>query len=380
MGLKYGARKFLELLRHGLYNHGARTYTIYVDGELMRYKGLIANNMSLHNACDAIANTAFDYMMHMVRDIESLMAVSAKEIVVYMDGTKRIHNKVIRTTCNQFDTQLIRNLFKSKCILNKLSVCELSTGESELQMYIQRDRTNNLNIFLTSDSDMIAIAYDHRPSTSIPYEKLHLDNNNNEETTATTTERIANDNCVYGSEFCDEIVDSCLWINCSYSIFAVGCDFGAHRLRYQRLAFLVMVGMCGTDFTQSMLTETMICGILKATDDDVNYVNNLHEIQSLVCAFVYLGIKNGGTIKPIPAKRIITTTKPSECLCDYVANISYYIDYIDAGIMTETDTVEVNMPILLRNILTMLGYTGNSFKKSEIATWTQMNDIDNVIV
>lgn len=371
MGLRCGAHKFIEVLKQGMFNRDASNYTIYVDGELMRYKGMVTTNLSLHNACEAIANTSFDFMMNMVRNIELMLPMRANEIIVYMDGQKRVRNKVVRTTCNQFDTELIRNLFKSKCLLNNLKIVELETGESELQMYLQRNRSNDLNVFLTSDSDMIAIVYDHTPVTK-SYDLLTTRRDNLD-----MQERIINENLIYTTE-CEPVRDSCLWVNCSYKVIAIGCDFSSHRMRFDRRVFLIFVAMCGTDFTQSILTETLIAGILAMSDEDVRRVNEqCQSVFRVIQALVYFGVQNGGTLKPYNRRQLPTKTL-STSLLDYVDNISYYVEYIDTGVMPDVDSVDVDIPLVCRSIFSDLGYTGTSFKKGELCTWTKLQDFDTL--
>lgn len=372
MGLKYGAYKLLEKLQRGQYRrHKIQIYTIYIDGELMRYKGMVATNLSLHNACEAITNTSFSYMMNMVRAIDQLINTNdaQRHIVVYMDGRQRVRNKVIRTntSTNQFDTQLIRDLFTAKCVMSGcITIKALQEGESELQMYLQRDRSNDLNIFVTSDSDMIAILYNHEPNV--------LTSSSGDLATIADVddnERIATTNQVYSPECSEHLIDSCLWVNCSYKVFAVGCDFNGKSMGFLRHIFLIFVGMCGTDFTENMLTETMIGSILKMSTADMTWLNSLTEVVDIVVALVYLGVKYGGTLKP--KNRRYESASGDGSLHDYVFNIDMYCRYIETGIMGDEVTRVVNIPHVCRHIFTDLGYTGTSFKRSELETWTHMN-------
>ncbi|WBR61457.1 hypothetical protein [Drosophila suzukii associated hytrosavirus 1] len=374
MGLKYGAQKLIEKLKYGLYNNQPEKYVIYVDGELMRYKGLVSSNLSCHNACEAIANTSFDYMMNMVKNIEFMLSCSAKKIIVFMDGA-RVNNKMVRPNRSQFDTDLIRNLFKSKCFLNNVIVHELVNGESELQMYLKRDRSNNLNVFLTSDSDMIAILYSHTPTitdkygNNIKYSDLEfkVDNEN--------FQRISNNNQVYSQKNI-KIKDSCLWINCSYQVIAIGCDFNSKRMIFDPTVFLTMIGMCGTDFTDSILTETMIQGILRADINDINEINCMTDLHCIAALLIFIAIKNGGTIRPMQRHRISCGTRSFD---DFVKNLQYYINYIQTGVMTDEIIVDVNTPLLCRDILNLLGFQGTTYRKSQLLTWANMITMEEAL-
>lgn len=369
MGLQYGALKITEILKCGLYRHNVDTYTIYIDGELMRYKGVVAKNLSTHNICENIADTSFDYMTSMISHIENMMSCKATDVLVYMDGT-RVKNKIIRNTSSSYDVTVVRNMFMSKCVLNNIKVHQLEHGESELQMYLQRNRTNQLNIFLTSDSDMIAILYDHQPI--VKAEKLSFT------PILSTSDRIANFNLTYTQD-CIDVLDSCLWINCVHTVTAIGCDFSRERIRYHKRIFSVFIGMCGTDFTDGLLTETMIRGILNASTEDVSNINMLYNdnLATIVQALVYLGVKNDGTLKLI-SRRNFNTTMLSNNLEDYIKNLEHYIKYIESGIMTQDEFVAIDGAILCRKIFNMLGYKESTYKKSTLQTWIQLNKFETL--
>lgn len=364
MGLRYGAQKLIENLRRGLYNRRVQHYQIYVDGELMRYKGMVASNMACHNACEAIATTGFDYMMSLIECIQDLFPCRADGVIVYMDGQHRVKNKVVRVSSQPFDVDIIRNIFKGKCLMNGMEIVELLEGESELQMYLQRDRSNDLNIFITSDSDMIAITYGHEPISVKPYEELTFE-------TEEINGRIADVNETYSNT---SVNDSCLWVNCSYCTAAIGCDYNENRLRLKRRHFLVFIGMCGTDYTDSLLTESMIAAILKAPDKEIDVINGLVEIEKIVFGLVYIGIKYGGTLKHVNPKR-----GGSESLDVYISNLQQYSTYIETGVMMDSDMDVVNTPAVSRVIFSDLGYPGTSFKRSELVTWTQMHSLEDLL-
>lgn len=359
MGLRNGARAIIEKMQNGLYNRLAPEYTIYVDGELMRYKGMIDTNLGCHNACEEIANTSVTYMMGMVHTIEDIMSpFKPNEIVVYMDATERVKNKIVRTESRmQHDVALIRGFFIKICQLQPgVRVKCLERGESELQMYLQRKRENHLNIFLTSDSDMIAILYGHVPvGCDHDLSKCRPDDD--------TNYNISNKNKIY-SDPPNDLRDSCLWVNCSYKTVAIGCDFSAKRLRLQRLQFLTFIAMCGTDFTTNMITETIIKAILNADDTDIALINEQDTLRDIVTAIMYTGVKNGGKLKP---KRRLEC---SRSLNDYLINVQYYIDYIESGIMTEYDFVDVDGSMACREIFVGMGYEG-TFRKAELMQWCQ---------
>lgn len=369
MGLRNGAHALIERLQYGLYNRvGARTYTIYVDGELMRYKGMVDTNLACHNACEEIARTSFAFMRNMVESVEELMSpFRPTEIVVYMDGEQRIKNKVIRAANRlQYDVKMVRSFFVQMCRSAPRTRVEcLDCGESELQMYLRRARTNDLNIFVTSDSDMIAIAYGHRPVACLEASATIDD--------SATNWRVINANRVYAQPS-PAMLDSCLWINCSYKTVAIGCDFSDERLRLRRRHFLIFVGMCGTDFTANMIAETCIRAVLDADEDDIELINSRETMYDIVAAILFVGIKNGGTLKPIKA----CASHVSRNIDDYLDNLSVYSAYIESGVMVERDLKSVDVSTVSRQIFTDLGYPGTVFRKSQLAQWCKQCDINEI--
>lgn len=473
MGLKTGQTKLLEVLSAGLYNRNAHNYSIYVDGDIIRYKGMTSSNIMSHNACEAIANTAFEYMMSVLCNIETMFSSKPKEIIVYM---KR-YVQSLPTTSTQIrtmnDIRLIRDIFKGKCILNNFKIYDDATT---VQLYHKRDRTNCLNIFVTSDSIMIPLTYDHQAiknSTDCQKNTTKTDATDHDDdvgntvsnplatrtipkifqiatirrtgekispkniksvsstkpmtpttTTETTKNTIENRNNFYAEEC--EILDSCLWINnTNLCITAIGCDFNAEKMRYNHLAFLTFCSMCGTAFTPNILTESMIASILKASDTDVAFVNTLTDVKLLIYAFIYLGVKNGGILKPFLTRRLFVTPdddddndnddnvninryteattinteqmrknvlnciktaasrKTNLNLLQYSINIRHYINYIKTGSMDQFKFYYIHVQLLCRNILIDLGYSScNStrFKKNSLYTWAnaKSNTIDKI--
>ena len=462
MGLKAGQTKILEILSTGLYNRNARNYSIYVDGDIIRYKGMTSSNIMSHNACEAIANTAFEYMMSVLLNIETMFSFKPKEIIVYM---KR-YVQSLPTTSTQIrtmnDIRLIRDIFKGKCILNNFKIYD---DETTVNLYHKRDRTNCLNIFVTSDSIMIPLTYNHQAiknSTDDLKTTTKIDDDDDDTvsnplvtgtipkifkiaamrrigekisskniiksvssttapttmTTTTETEKniIENRNNFYTEEC--EILDSCLWINnTNLSISAIGCDFNAEKMRYNHLAFLTFCSMCGTAFTPNILTESMIASILKASDTDVAFVNTLTDVKLLIYAFIYLGVKNGGILRPFLTRRLFVTPDDNDdinqytesttinneqmrknvlnCiktaalrktnlnLLQYSINIRHYINYIKIGSMDQFKFYYIHVQLLCRNILVDLGYkscNSTRFKKNSLYTWAnaKSNTIDKI--
>lgn len=374
MGLRNGVYTILERLQYGLYNRlTAHDYTIYVDGELMRYKGMVDTNLSLHNACEEIAKTSFAYMMGMIRHIEEMMSpFKPNEIIVYMDGEHRIANKIVRSSSSRMnvDIKMVRGFFIKYCEMSNsrnMRVENLKSGESELQMYLNRKRENNVNIFLTSDSDMITILYGHEPIGCTDKLSTQIDDDD-------VNYRISSKNKIY-TLLHNDIRDSCLWINCNNRSMAIGCDFSHRILRLNKLHFRTFTAICGTDFTQNLLTETMIKAVLDASDEDITLINRQSTLENIIKIIMFIGMKNGGTLKPM--KRY--DCQISYSLYDYIDNVKFYLEYIENGIMTEKIFTNVDTSTLCRNIFNELGYPSRIFRKSQLVQWCRMKNLNDFL-
>lgn len=415
MGIKNGAPEIISNIRRGLYNKRAKVYKIIVDGELMRYKGMIENNLTKHNAEEAIAATSFDYMKNMIDEIEVHCGYKAKEIIVYMDGS-RVFNKESNRSDFRFDASLIRTVFKSICYEYGYTVRELAHGESELQMYLQRDKDVHLNVFLTNDSDMISICYGHVPKIQYP-ELVNNDDVNSKQdcninwheskpgliknyvnkiskpplniieaqampdTTLTkSTYSIIDYNCTYKGEYgCGDevqVFDSCLWINCGKSITAIGFDFIDSRIKYNKLVFRIFMALCGTDFTNNLFTDSMISGILLANEKDIEFVNGLSDIHEIIAILLLLGIRSGGTLKRFDEKAKLSTFDENEI----EDSISMYLQYIDSGEMKNAIIPRPCMPLACRHyIYAMKGAQDACFVKSALQNWAYKITLSEVI-
>jgi hypothetical protein len=120
-----------------------------------------------------------------------------------------------------FDAALVRTTFMNPCSGIGYRVCELRSGESELQMYLRRDKTADLNVFVTADSDIISICYDHYQSVSA----IAAITMTSRQTTTTTNNNwgnIIDENDTYEDDA--SVIDSCLWICPKRDITFIGFD------------------------------------------------------------------------------------------------------------------------------------------------------------
>lgn len=369
MGIKNGAPTIISHIRHGLYHKNAKNYNIYVDGELMRYRGMIEENLSKNNAEEAIAITSFDFLKRTIKNIEEMMGCRAQIVKVYMDGA-RVANKETNRPRIHHNVALIRRLFKLYCGMNAYDVMELSKGESELQMYLRRDTNAELNVFLTNDSDMISICYGHTP---------HIESENQFTPTEHTifTDRmyaVSIDDCNQNYPKNVVVRDSCVWVNCGRDVMAIGFDFISERLLFSPKIFRTLIAFCKTDFTDGLYSESMIGAIMLADDDSKAFVNTLHDINEIGAVLQVLGLKYGGQIK--------RNTNNKQATFD-AGNISkavaMYIQYIETGYMPDAEMPRNDMALACRHYLYAMRNQDDCFTLKALQCWAASVDLAETI-
>lgn len=401
MGIMH-ADRLIERFRRGLYNHKPASYIVSVDGELIRYKGMVSTNMTLHNAEEAIANTSYEYLVRTVMWIEAYMGLCAREVVVYMDGARVANKSTARPEC-AMDVSLIRTAFTRLCAEHGYRVNALDLGESELQMYLRRDRDVDLNVLLTRDSDMLSICYGHVPKyfctktgAELQYgdvERLGLVESALDWTETTTTtadddddtsfgvcrqntasvdimnDRITDINSAYDHAGV-RVVDSCLWIVCGSStkpMQAVGFDACAHRIGYSDTVFRTFAAMCGTDFTDPMLTPSMYTGFFSAAGaDEKRYINALKDVSKIVASVLYMGLKGGGEIK----RSAVNGGEQRFNRYDIAVAVSMYYEYVSTGVMSNKRMPKFDTALAVRHfVYAMRAGASDRFVKRELIAW-----------
>ncbi|ATY70194.1 polh/gran [Tomelloso virus] len=376
MGIKNGAPNIIANIRCGLYNTGAQKYKINVDGELMRYKGMIELNLCKNNAEEAIAATSFDYMKKLIDNIELLRGYRACEVIVFMDGA-RVANKESNRADFKYDVGLIRLTFKLICSEYGYTVNELQHGESELQMYLQRDKSVELNVFLTNDSDMISICYGHTPTIKF---QDSLDENLKSIIEAqnfdSITTSIEDRNYTYDLSKVESLLDSCVWINCGKKqVTAIGFDFIETRLYYSVSAFRTFIAFCGTDFTSCLLTDSMVSTVLLSEKQDIEFINTLKSAHEIAACLLVLGLRGNGTIK-----RFSEESKTQTFAMDEISKtIKMYLNYIGTGKMLNCTIARPCMSLACRHYLYAMRDKSTCFVKNAMVKWAKSTTLSEAI-
>lgn len=405
MGILH-ADRLIEHFRRGLYNHKPTSYIVSVDGELIRYKGMVSANMTQHNAEEAVANTSCEYLVRTVIWIETYMGLCAREVIVYMDGARVANKTTARPEC-ALDVSVIRATFMRLCAERGYRVHALLHGESELQMYLRRDRNVDLNVLLTRDSDMLSICYNHMPTflcTKTGAELRYTDveqrglvsssSSSPDQTTATPEEdddddtsfgvrrqntasvnvmfeRITDINSIYTNAPEDgvKVLDSCVWILCGDSskpMQFIGFDACAHRIGYNDTVFRTFAAMCGTDFTDSMVTPSMFTGFFNAAGaDEKRYMNTLRDVPKIAASILYMGLKGGGEIK----RGLGQVQRPFN-RNDITVALSMYYEYISTGSMANKRIPKFNTALAVKHfVYAMRAAVDDRFVKRELIKW-----------
>lgn len=373
MGIKNGAPNIIYRIRRGLYHKKAKNFNIYVDGELMRYKGMIDENLSKTNAEEAIACSSFQYLKRMVNSIEDLLGGRAKFVKVFMDGA-RVNNKETKRSEFHFDACLIRTLFKRLCALQHYSVDDLQYGESELQMYLTRDKSKELNVFLTSDSDMISICYGHTPTVEFIDDPERKFNSQTDTVMPIQTilQTINDGNFIYPSNM--KITDSCMWVNCNREGLAIGFDFIIDRMIYEPKIFRTFIAFCQTDFTENLFPESMIDGILMADCEDKRYVNTLSNANDIAAILQVLGLRGGGQIKR--DRKSLLSKFDSDAIEKAAA---MYIEYIETGFMPNEKMPRIDMSLASRHYLYAMRQQDDCFTLKSLQLWAKSCSLSEAI-
>lgn len=275
-----------------LYNAAPRLYNIVFDGEMMRYKGYVDTAVNCESPEFTIAAIAKNCTHSTVEEIKNVMSKEPYEVIVYMDG-QRVPNKVKRLDPNpNLNKTLIRHNYIEMCRQLDYKVVLLERGEAELHMYIQRDKSIDLNIFVTGDSDMISICYGHRPKIN---GVLQTDCGDMVRTGVVVNNQLSNfqgTNITYDNSL--HVQDSCAWLRINDSAHMnqfYGMDSLHEIFKFNVRHFRIFVAMCGTDFTPSALTRSMIGSVLSCTIHEKESINAIEENYKIFGAFLYLGLK-----------------------------------------------------------------------------------------
>lgn len=266
MGIQNGAALLSEALPLGLYNRRAAACHLYVDGEYFRYKGVLPTARDEHN----IADVGFLFLQRRInRILQHLHLPTRSPVTVFMDGARVEGKKSRPAGPTLFNAAYVRLFFGKMCADAGMTVMWLEQGEAELQMYLARDRQCPLNVFLTNDSDMLAICYAHTPieaasATAVaPATEHWSDPGGGSGDGCGESIVVADQNQTYPAAVAPSVRDSCVWAKVeSGPIVLLGFDRLADRFGFDPVPFRAMAYACGTDYSNALLTNSMVQRIM----------------------------------------------------------------------------------------------------------------------
>ncbi|ABO45398.1 unknown [Gryllus bimaculatus nudivirus] len=349
--------------KNGLYHKNCKRYIINIDGDIIAHKGLVEDNLTRSNPSLSVAEGSFRYLQNIVKKINDYFKLKEIEIKVYMDSSVRVLNKQFKPPVEyEADIKYVKFYFSQLCN-EYYNLIYLQSGEAELQMYHMRDKSIELNVFVTADSDMFSICYNHECVK--PNDVRILKSNN--------TDSPVDLNYYYDITCADIIIkDSCLWVrNNSNNLIFYGFDkYGENKLSTK--TFHVLCAVSGTDFTKSLITETG-CEAILNNKNDISYINSLENDEiSLLYVFLYLICKNNKYLKPKPKNYKQKTEKELKChLLNYLKTIQVYVDYIESGNMTTEDVTSlfVDTYSIQNYLLSIMKSNDTDFTKKTMFNW-----------
>lgn len=198
-------------------------YNVVVDGTLVLFKGL-ADRTQAHDEFN-ISRDAKQYLDSIIRSFNFRIG----SVKVYIDGiSPTMKTRTSKNRIRVFDVKKATGYFVDLCKTSGMEVIELMYGESEMQMLLERD-PNTPTVAITNDSDVYTLCYGKKWKHPV-----YLHNRYN-------------------------------FINLtSFSIEDM-----------HRNIFVSLILLTGTDYTQSLFTESMSLAIIKCYENRNQY--NMYE-------------------------------------------------------------------------------------------------------
>lgn len=290
-----------------------KQYKINVDGSNLMFKGLSDNETDI----ERIAQKSFIFLQTLIGDIMDILESQCKpSIDIYFDQGNRNPSKADRRPTEIMDEMIqVKHLLIMKCNNAGYNTPAIN-GEAELYMYLKRDIKQNLNIFVTGDTDIYPITYNH--TVELPENTTEFDD------ICQSTERSKVLALAYKNG--DIIFDSAVVYLWGKENILFSVDNCAKHISMSPNCFHILCGLGGTDYTQPVLTKTMVMIILS----NINQFEEpkLNTWLDYILTLLIYAIKNGASLKPKPSAYVVDENiNIKDCLKIYDA----YIKYIKTG-------------------------------------------------
>lgn len=240
---------------------------LYIDGPILIY----CANMEKFKEDP---NNQFVVLLNKIKTILTRASdfFRIEKTIIYFDGKYPMEKKATqdKRAAQKRTMYIDPNALKLRIINNLSSIVlpqkylnetipvtciQLENGEAELQMYLGRDKTH-CSVLYTKDTDIYAIAYQHVPLTPMDQVFLCMDHKS----------------CGDGKQR-------------TYSFYDMSQFYYEHL---PRNIFRFLAALCGTDYTLSYISPTMIAAIIKS--DNSLDKNIILQLESQM--YTYQGIAN----------------------------------------------------------------------------------------
>lgn len=305
-----GIKNFQILSKAG--NYGAvpkniNVVGIYLDAEFLHFKGRVYEALNHPTPELEIAIVAHKYTIRLLAQLKSMFKDAEYTIYAYFDGTRNMQ-KGARSQPDLVCRPEIVKFYKKMLSDDGIKIVQLDVGESELLMYLNRDVTNDLNIFVSGDSDMYSILYNHQPTN--PSTKTH------KETFESTLGKVTID--VYDD---DGVKDSALWVFIHKDFSIIACDNMNFNMSTRQ--FRQFTSLLGTDYTPPILTRTMAQSVIQ-TAMDKPVPEDLTDLEFFIVIIIY-GFMYKYSRKPLSIK-----SAPGK-IGHIITNANSYYKYVTTG-------------------------------------------------
>ena len=316
--------------KEGAANVSPNTYNILFDGEVMRYKAHVPEVLCSEDSTVEVARKASESIYFHVKAIEDFFGKKADKVVVYFDGI-RPTGKGLRVSNLGYNLEDTKNFMKISCANYGYVVYQPENGEAELKMYIERDTDVDLNVLVTSDTDVLSIVYNHENVLETPTHP-HTFIKQRNFVTSFTRGHIVKDSCVWARVMTNSRIEM-IGLDNLQSIFKLDLEH-----------FHLLVAMLGTDFTTPIFTKSMLTSFLANIDDDSDslhggkwyeVINKQTTIREAITAILYTVTRGQNRLKQVVKSQYESVKTYYANFQDFETTLALYIRYIkDLGAMT----------------------------------------------
>lgn len=280
---------------------------------MVLHSARVTSALQSRDVNQSVATIAAENFFNIINVCGRELSVYPRAVYIYFDGVApkgKLATQQLRLAYNAPEGDLCMQTVEDLVTLriNKtqkqysITIVKLATGESELSMYALRDQNVNTNVFITTDTDIFNILYNHTPVIPEGYTPTHALELEDSETDTETLPPQANFAFnSYPQQFTRAIKhsytsynptvtikDSALLLMRSKDAYTFYSLDNAYKSFWMSpLVFRVFCGMCGSDYTTSVLTKSMCENVVKFEDHAIiKKINALEDVMSITISLL----------------------------------------------------------------------------------------------